>query len=80
MWDNMLYLDSNKIRKVFWWFYMLKLGKINREKKCKIIQKSTMNNTRMHLLNGGIVSTDTLNSGAIMINIEDYNIKSMKVL
>ena len=41
MWDNMLYLDSNKIRKVFWWFYMLKLGKINREKKCKIIQKST---------------------------------------
>ena len=59
---------------------MLKLGKINREKKCKIIQKSTMNNTRMHLLNGGIVSTDTLNSGAIMIKIEDYNIKSMKVL
>ena len=59
---------------------MLKLGKINREKKCKIIQKSTMNNTRMHLLNGGIVSTDTLNSGARMINIEDYNIKSMKVL
>ena len=59
---------------------MLKLGKINREKKCKIIQKSTMNNTRMHLLNGGIVSTDTLNSGAIMINIEDYNIKSMGVL
>ena len=59
---------------------MLKLGKINREKKCKIIQKSTMNNTRMHLLNRGIVSTDTLNSGAIMINIEDYNIKSMKVL
>ena len=59
---------------------MLKLGKINREKKCKIIQKSTMNNTRMHLLNGGIVSTDTLNSGAIIINIEDYNIKSMKVL
>ena len=59
---------------------MLKLGKINLEKKCKIIQKSTMNNTRMHLLNGGIVSTDTLNSGAIMINIEDYNIKSMKVL
>ena len=59
---------------------MLKLGKINREKKCKIIQKSTMNNTRMHVLNGGIVSTDTLNSGAIMINIEDYNIKSMKVL
>ena len=59
---------------------MLKLGKINREKKCKIIQKSTMNNTRMHLLNGGIVSTDTLNSGAIIINIEDYNIKSMGVL
>ena len=59
---------------------MLKLGKINREKKCKIIQKSTMNNTRMHLLNGGIVSTDTLNSGAIMINIEDYNSVSMGVL
>lgn len=59
---------------------MLKLGKINREKKCKIIQKSTMNNTRMHLLNGGIVSTDTLNSEAIMINIEDYNSKSMGIL
>ena len=26
---------------------------------------------------GGIVSTDTLNSGAIIINIEDYNSKSM---
>ena len=60
---------------------MLKLGKINREKMCKIIQKSTMNNTKVHLLNGGgVVSTDTLNSEAIMINIEDYNIKSMKVL
>ena len=59
---------------------MLKLGKINREKKCKIIQKSTMNNTRMHLLNGGIVSTDTLNSGAIIINIEDYNSVSPGVL
>ena len=59
---------------------MLKLGKINREKKCKIIQKSTMNNTRMHLLNGGIVSTDTLNSGAIIINIEDYNSVSTGVL
>lgn len=59
---------------------MLKLGKINREKKCKIIQKSTMNNTRMHLLNGGIVSTDTLNSEAIMINIGDYNSKSMGIL
>ena len=61
MWDNMLYLDSNKIRKVFWWFYMLKLGKINREKKCKIIQKSTyseMSNTKAHLLNGGGVAID----------------------
>ena len=29
---------------------------------------------------GGIVSTDTLNSEAIMINIEDYNSKSMGVL
>ena len=36
---------------------------------------------KLHLLNGGgIVSTDTLNSGAIMINIEDYNIKSMGIL
>ena len=29
---------------------------------------------------GGVVSTDTLNSEAIMINIEDYNSKSMGVL
>ena len=29
---------------------------------------------------GGIVSTDTLNSEAIMINIGDYNSKSMGVL
>ena len=42
---------------------------------------SEMNNTKTHLLNGGgVVSTDTLNSGAIIINIGDYNIKSMKVL
>ncbi len=42
---------------------------------------SEMNNTKLHLLNGGgVVSTDTLNSGAIIINIEDYNIKSMGVL
>ena len=31
-------------------------------------------------MGGGIVSTDTLNSGAIIINIGDYNSKSMKVL
>ena len=31
-------------------------------------------------LGGGIVSTDTLNSEAIMINIEDYDSKSMGVL
>ena len=60
---------------------MLKLGKINREKKCKIIQKSTTNTYKLHLLNGGgIVSTDTLNSESIMINIEDYNSKSMGIL
>ena len=36
---------------------------------------------KLHLLNGGgIVSTDTLNSEAIMINIEDYNSKSMGIL
>ena len=29
---------------------------------------------------GGIVSTDTLNSEAIIINIEDYNSKSTGVL
>ena len=41
---------------------------------------SEMSNTKVHLLNGGgIVSTDTLNSEAI-INIEDYNSKSMGVL
>ena len=41
---------------------------------------SEMNNTRMHLLNGGIASTDTLNSEAIIVNIEDYNSKSMGIL
>ena len=37
---------------------------------------------KLHLLNGGgeIVSTDTLNSGAIIINIEDYNSVSTGVL
>ena len=35
---------------------------------------------KLHLLNGGIVSTDTLNSEAIMINIEDYNSVSTGVL
>ena len=40
-----------------------------------------INMHKLHLLNGGgIVSTDTLNSEAIMINIEDYNSKSMGVL
>ena len=29
---------------------------------------------------GGVVSTDTLNSEAIIVNIEDYNSKSMGVL
>ena len=32
------------------------------------------------LFGGGIVSIDTLNSGDIIINIEDYNIKSMGIL
>ena len=42
---------------------------------------SEINNTKIHLLNGGgIVSTDTLNSGAIIDSIEDYNIKSMGIL
>ena len=31
-------------------------------------------------MGGGIVSTDTLNSGAIIDNIEDYNSKSMGIL
>ena len=37
---------------------------------------------KLHLLNGGggLVSTDTLNSGAIIINIEDYNSVSTGVL
>ena len=36
---------------------------------------------KLHLLNGGgLVSTDTLNSEAIMINIGDYNSKSMGIL
>ena len=32
------------------------------------------------LLGGGIVSTDTLNSEAIIVNIEDYNSMSTGVL
>ena len=36
---------------------------------------------KLHLLNGGgLVSTDTLNSEAIIINIGDYNSKSMGIL
>ena len=37
---------------------------------------------KLHLLNGGggIVSADTLNSEAIMINIEYYDSQSMGVL
>ena len=64
---------------------MLKLGKINREKKCKIIQKSTKNlqiNIYKYeqLFGGGIVSTDTLNSEAIIVSIKDYNNVSTEVL
>ena len=42
----------------------------------------TINTYKLHLLNGGggIVSTDTLNSEAIIINIGDYNSVSTKVL
>ena len=32
------------------------------------------------VVRGGIVSTDTLNSEAIIVNIEDYNSKSMGIL
>ncbi len=40
-----------------------------------------INTYKLHLLNGGgIVSTDTLNSEAIIINIGDYNSKSMGIL
>ena len=40
-----------------------------------------ISNLKVHLLNGGgIVSTDTLNSEAIIDSIEDYNIKSMGIL
>ena len=41
-----------------------------------------ISNLKAHLLNGGggLQSTDTLNSEAIIINIEDYNSKSMGVL
>ena len=41
-----------------------------------------MNNTRIHLLNGGgeVVSTDTLNSGATLLNIGDYDSRSMGIL
>ena len=47
-----------------------------------IITNIRMANThKLHLLNGGgIVSTDTLNSEAIIDNIGDYNSKSMGIL
>ena len=36
---------------------------------------------KLHLLNGGgIVSTDTLNSGANLLNIGDYDSRSMGIL
>ena len=42
---------------------------------------SEMSNAKVYLLNGGgLQLTDTLNSGAIIINIEDYNSKSMGIL
>ena len=45
------------------------------------MRKFSKNFFEVHLLNGGgIVSTDTLNSEAIIINIEDYNSKSMGIL
>ena len=46
-----------------------------------ITNTCTIDIHKLHLLNGGgIVSTDTLNSGAIIINIEDYNSVSTGVL
>ena len=40
-----------------------------------------INTYKLHLLNGGgVASTDTLNSEAIIINIGDYNSVSTKVL
>ncbi len=47
-----------------------------------IITNIRMINTyKPHLLNGGgVVSTDTLNSEAIIDNIGDYNSKSTRVL
>ncbi len=45
------------------------------------MKKMKKNFFEVHLLNGGgLVSTDTLNSEAIIINIEGYNSKSMGVL
>ncbi len=41
---------------------------------------SEMSNAKVYLLNGGLQLTDTLNSEAIIINIEDYNSKSMGIL
>ena len=45
---------------------MLKLGKINREKKCKIIQKSTgmIDNIMVHLLNVGGGLFENVKKGA----------------
>ena len=54
---------------------MLKLGKINREKKCKIIQKSTWKKQSTFIKWGGAVPSGTLSSGATLLNREDYNTK-----
>ena len=69
---------------------MLKLGKINREKKCKIIQKSTpefnIYNTEQTFANseislgGGVHFSNALIYSINSINIRRYNNMSTRVL
>ena len=57
---------------------MLKLGKIIREKKCKIIQKSTNKNTNFKISLGGVHFSNALICNRDSINFKDYNDESMR--
>ena len=60
---------------------MLKLGKINREKMCKIIQKSTRSNYKYkHLLGGGVHRVDVQYKSTFLTILIGYNNTSTTVL
>ena len=59
---------------------MLKLGKINREKKCKIIQKSTSNYKYKHLFGGGVHRIDVQYKSTFLTILIGYNNTSTTVL